>query len=72
VGADGAYLIQRWRLLRGVVRGDLVSPAFRERLMLTVTGVNRCRYCAVYHRGTLRARVIWLTISEFLRLFTSG
>ena len=27
----------------------LVSPAFRERLMLAVTGVNQCRYCSYFH-----------------------
>ncbi len=26
-----------------------VSPAQRERLMLVVTSVNQCRYCAVFH-----------------------
>lgn len=26
-----------------------VSPALRERLMLVVTSVNQCRYCAVFH-----------------------
>lgn len=29
--------------------GKKVSPAFRERLMLVVTGVNQCRYCAYAH-----------------------
>ncbi len=32
--------------LRG--RGS-ISPALRERLMLTVTAINRCRYCAAFH-----------------------
>lgn len=32
--------------LRG--RGE-ISPAMRERIMLIVTGVNQCRYCASYH-----------------------
>lgn len=35
--------------LRLAMRGDLVSFAFRERLMLVVTAVNDCRYCAHYH-----------------------
>ena len=26
-----------------------VSPALRERLMLVITAVNQCRYCAVFH-----------------------
>jgi len=31
------------------MRGDVVTPAFRERLMLAVTAVNRCRYCSYAH-----------------------
>ncbi|MBN1374858.1 MAG: carboxymuconolactone decarboxylase family protein [Dehalococcoidia bacterium] len=27
----------------------LLSPAFRERLMLAVTAVNGCRYCSYFH-----------------------
>lgn len=30
------------------MRGGL-SPQFRERLMLAVTAVNECRYCAYFH-----------------------
>jgi len=30
---------------------ELVSYAFRERLMMTVTQVNGCRYCRYYHIG---------------------
>ncbi len=28
---------------------ELIEPSFRERLMLAVTQVNGCRYCAQYH-----------------------
>lgn len=35
-------------LLRTTRRGQL-APAFRERLMLVVTGVNGCRYCSYAH-----------------------
>jgi AhpD family alkylhydroperoxidase len=28
---------------------ELISPAFRERLMMVVTEVNGCRYCSYYH-----------------------
>lgn len=31
------------------MRGRSLAPAFRERLMLTVTQVNGCRYCAYAH-----------------------
>lgn len=38
--------LRRLRTLRG---SSLVDKAFRERLMLTVTEVNGCRYCAYAH-----------------------
>lgn len=34
--------------IRAVMRGG-IDPAFRERLMLAVTGVNDCRYCSYAH-----------------------
>ncbi len=34
---------------RSSLRSGLVSYAFRERLMLTVTEVNGCRYCSYFH-----------------------
>jgi AhpD family alkylhydroperoxidase len=33
--------------IRDAMRG--LEPAFRERLMLAVTGVNGCRMCSYYH-----------------------
>jgi AhpD family alkylhydroperoxidase len=33
--------------IRNAMRG--LNPAFRERLMLAVTGVNGCRMCSYYH-----------------------
>jgi AhpD family alkylhydroperoxidase len=35
--------------MRTLMRGAVLSPALRERLMLVVTGVNACRYCSYYH-----------------------
>jgi AhpD family alkylhydroperoxidase len=35
--------------IRSAMQGDLVSYPFRERLMLSVTAVNGCRYCSYYH-----------------------
>jgi AhpD family alkylhydroperoxidase len=46
---DVVGIVRRRRQLRALMRGDLVDFEFRERLMLAVTGVNRCRYCAHYH-----------------------
>jgi AhpD family alkylhydroperoxidase len=37
--------------VREVMRGTLISPSFRERLMLAVTAVNGCRYCSYFHTG---------------------
>jgi AhpD family alkylhydroperoxidase len=31
------------------MRGEIISPSFRERLMLVVTQVNQCRYCSYAH-----------------------
>ncbi|MEJ2551104.1 MAG: carboxymuconolactone decarboxylase family protein [Anaerolineales bacterium] len=46
---DVRILVSRRKDIRTLVRGDVVAPAFRERLMLTVTAVNRCRYCSYGH-----------------------
>ena len=48
VWADVKYVMQRRALIRSTMRGGL-SPQFRERLMLAVTAVNECRYCAYFH-----------------------
>lgn len=47
LGAD----LRRLLALRGA---GMIAPAPRERLMLTVTAVNRCRYCAAYHAQAAR------------------
>ncbi|MEJ2746638.1 MAG: carboxymuconolactone decarboxylase family protein [Anaerolineae bacterium] len=46
---DFRYPFQNRDKLKLAMGGDLVSPAFRERLMLAVTAVNGCRYCSYYH-----------------------
>lgn len=46
-----------WRDLRQLLalpRTASVSHAMRERVMLVVTSVNRCRYCASFHREVAR------------------
>jgi AhpD family alkylhydroperoxidase len=35
--------------MKPLMRGELLDPAFRERLMLAVTAVNGCRYCSYAH-----------------------
>lgn len=46
---DLAHIASRWRDVIALGRGDLVSAVFRERLMMVVTAVNRCRHCAHGH-----------------------
>jgi AhpD family alkylhydroperoxidase len=43
-----AVMSQR-ETLRSAMRGEGLDSAFRERLMLVVTGVNGCRYCSYVH-----------------------
>ena len=35
--------------LPGILSGKSIPAPFRERLMLAITAVNRCRYCAFVH-----------------------
>lgn len=45
---DVAYVLANAPRTRALVRNN-IPPSFRERLMLAVTGVNACRYCAYFH-----------------------
>lgn len=47
--SDISRLVSNRRQIPLAFRGGLVSPAFRERLMLVVTQVNDCRYCSRFH-----------------------
>lgn len=47
--SDVFILLSNHGLIRKAFRDSLVSPAFRERLMLVVTQVNNCRYCSRFH-----------------------
>lgn len=49
--SDVLFPFKNRRKLQGVMSGTLISPAFRERLMLAVTAVNGCRYCSYFHTG---------------------
>jgi AhpD family alkylhydroperoxidase len=56
--ADFRYIMSNRALIRKAMGGELVSAAFRERLMLTVTQVNGCRYCSYFHaKEALKARI---------------
>lgn len=46
---DFQYLLSRRSTIKKAMSGDLISEAFRERLMNTVTEVNDCRYCRSFH-----------------------
>lgn len=53
--ADLVWPLRQRQTLRHAMRGGLVSPQFRERLMMAVTAVNQCRYCSYFHaRESLR------------------
>ena len=49
--SDVLFPFKNRRKLLWVMSGTLISPAFRERLMLAVTAVNGCRYCSYFHTG---------------------
>jgi AhpD family alkylhydroperoxidase len=46
---DIGFILKNLKRVRALVRGESLSPAFRERMMLAVTRVNDCRYCARFH-----------------------
>ncbi|MBK8900764.1 MAG: carboxymuconolactone decarboxylase family protein [Anaerolineaceae bacterium] len=47
--ADLIWPLRHRAQMRQAMRSGLVSPQFRERLMMAVTAVNQCRYCATFH-----------------------
>ncbi len=56
--ADISFLIKNVRDVRRISREKLISSAFRERLMLSVTSVYGCRYCCWAHtREALRSGI---------------
>ena len=62
---DYRFIIKRRSLIRKTMK-KLISPAFRERLMLVVTQVNGCRYCRTFHvRGAAK---VGITNSELIEL----
>jgi AhpD family alkylhydroperoxidase len=64
--ADLRYGIRQRKRLPGSMH-ELISPTFRERLMLVVTEVNGCRYCSYYHAGeALRSGITSDELRELL------
>ena len=47
--SDFIFLINNITKIKDAMSGALISPVFRERLMIVVTAVNECRYCSYYH-----------------------
>jgi AhpD family alkylhydroperoxidase len=46
---DVYSIVRLYRKTRSYSPRSHIPPLFRERLMLSVTGVNQCRYCAYVH-----------------------
>lgn len=64
---DMRYIFSRRHLIKKAMGGELVSKAFRERLMVTVTEVNGCRYCRYFHASeALKAGVSQAELESFL------
>lgn len=64
---DLNFLIRNIKRLRKLESEGLISPAFRERLMLAVTGVNGCRYCSYAHaKQALKSDVSQEEINQLL------
>ncbi len=66
---DFTFLAKNRRKIRAVMRHNLLSPAFRERLMLAVTAVNGCRYCSYFHA---REALVTGISQEDVELLLSG
>ena len=46
---DLTAIMQHRKEIRSMMKGDLLSDAFREQIMMAVTEVNGCRYCNYAH-----------------------
>jgi AhpD family alkylhydroperoxidase len=65
---DLKYMFSRQGEIREAMRSDLITAAFRERLMLAVTEVNQCRYCRKFHVGQAReAGISTGEITQYLK-----
>ena len=52
--ADLTYMFSHQDRIREAMRSELLTDAFRERLMMAVTEVNQCSYCRTFHVGQAR------------------
>jgi AhpD family alkylhydroperoxidase len=46
---DAAEIMRHRKQIKHLMDGGVISETFRERVMLTVTEVNGCRYCQYAH-----------------------
>jgi AhpD family alkylhydroperoxidase len=65
--ADLCFPFRHRKQLSALKSKDLISPAFRERLMLAVTAVEGCRYCSYLHtRQALKSGITQEEIGQLL------
>jgi len=65
--ADLFFPIRNRKRLKEAKKKGLLTPAFRERLMLAVTAVDGCRYCSYFHaRLALKAGISQEEIGNLL------
>jgi len=55
---DVGYIFSKRKLVKPLMRGELIDPAFRERIMVAVSAVNGCRYCSYVHTRAALAQGI--------------
>jgi AhpD family alkylhydroperoxidase len=64
---DLAFPFRKRKQLREIKAKGLLSPVFRERLMLAVTAVNGCRYCSYFHaKQALKSGITQEEINQLL------
>ena len=65
--ADLFFPIRNRKRLKEATNKELLSPAFRERLMLAVTAVDGCRDCSYFHaKQALKSGITPEEISQLL------
>ena len=65
--SDLLFPIRNRKRLKEAANKGLISPAFRERLMLAVTAVDGCRYCSYFHaKQALKSGITPEEISQLL------
>jgi len=66
---DIAYLLFHFPAIIGLLRNKKINKAFVEKIMLVVTAVNSCPYCAWFHaQKAIQAGLKTNQIKDFLNL----